>query len=124
MNERDFLSMYLPVGARCGHDVLYDFDGVFRQLIPSAAQLSDCVRDLLPMIQRAKFVQELYTEGHDACELVLSLLARGRENNIPLPTGEISEQWIAEVNRLEAMPLSQSDALKRLLRIRELLGST
>jgi hypothetical protein len=123
MNEREFLAKYLPAGASDGHAVLYDFDGVFRGLNPSADTLADCVRDLLPMIQRVKFVQELYEEGFDACELALSLLARGAERNTALPDGELARPLIAEVNRLESMPRAHSDALKRLLGIREILST-
>jgi hypothetical protein len=123
MTEREFLAKYLPAGASCGHDVLYDWEGTFSDLTTNAALLSECVRDFLPMLRGATIVQDLYREGHDASELLLSLLARGQEENVPLPKGEVSQELIAEVNRLEAKPRSQSDALQRLWGIRELLSS-
>lgn len=114
MDEREYLERHLPAGADSGHDVLYDFEGRFASYCPDAARLEACLVDLLPILARVRFAPELYEDGHDATELALALLARGRERGLPRPAGPVVPRLRAEIERIRAAAQLHSDADKRL----------
>jgi hypothetical protein len=138
MDLQEFLRRHLPPGARCGHDVLFDWHGEVDPTPPTAERLEGCVRDLAPILRGAQFAVELYTEfhtsvdgsgefhgsGHDASELTLGLLYRGAGKGVALPRGESVEALMVEIRRLLAAPdfYGAHDAVKRLRCIAEVLA--